>query len=161
MADFSTDWLDSLASDAHPQAEWKRALAAAEAIPAFARPRESELAILARASRNPSQLHLLLTAFARHGASLPANAPANQHPFALLCEYADDSAYDLRQWMDALAVFDQWLQEQNRDEQPLAMLLAYLSCCAEGQANSSLPLHLSHVLADMLEQYGYDGGADA
>lgn len=155
--------------------EWREALAAAQAIPSFARPSSKELNTLTRACEHPRQLRLLLEAFARHADTLPNNSshvpPASQPnplpagttpsqlPYALLCDFVDDSAHDLREWINALTVFDDWLRENNRPPQPLTMLLPYLSCSAEAQTSSPMPLPLPHILADMLELYGYEGSS--
>lgn len=83
--------------------------------------------------------------------------PPAASPFSLLATYVDETSHDLREWLKALDVFTDWLQANNRPPQPLTMLLGYLACSAMAQAGSALPLPLPHVLADMLDQYGYDG----
>lgn len=138
-------------------AQWRAALAAANGIPTALRPSDAELTTLMRACTEPQQLHLLLEAFARHATTLQPDAPQDQHPYPLLCDFVDDSAHDLSEWVSALAVFDNWLREHQRHPQPLNMLLPYLACSAQSQASLPLQLPLPHVVADMLEAYGYDG----
>lgn len=151
----------SAGTNADAAAQWLQALQLNATLPTHSRLSEHELATLARGCEQPLHLQQVLELFSRYAENLSSEAaalPANR-PFAQLAEYVDDSRHDLAEWTRALHLFLGWLAQQERGEQPLLMLLSYLSCTAQAQAATPLPLSLPHLLADMLELYGYDGDA--
>jgi hypothetical protein len=79
-------------------------------------------------------------------------------PWPRLAKRVDDSTYDLRQWFQALADFDRWLEAEGRQaEAPIDHRLGYIECATQSPEAASLSSDLSAVLAEMLELYGYVG----
>ena len=77
----------------------------------------------------------------------------------LLLESVDDSDYSLRDWVEALVSFSEYIEEKD-GVADLNTMLGYLNCCCEADGGSvSLPL--IHVLNEMLKQYGFEGGQSA
>lgn len=74
----------------------------------------------------------------------------------LLLEYVDDSDFCLRDWVEALVSFSEWV-EASDGAADLKTMLGYLHCCCiSSQGECQLPL--THVLHEMLNQYGFSGG---
>jgi hypothetical protein len=70
-----------------------------------------------------------------------------------LLQYADESAYSPRQWMESLYVLQQWL---DRHDLKLSAndQLGYINCAAEYAQSSAHLSYLPDVIADMLATYG-------
>ncbi len=86
-------------------------------------------------------------------------AYARQHPntpdvYQMLAAKVDDSPFDLRQWLEAIATVEGWLDDlrlrANFDD-----ILGYLECCCMMSSRSpSLPL--KEIAQDMLTEHGFD-----
>ena len=65
----------------------------------------------------------------------------------------DDSPYSLRQWVESLMVFGQWLDVRGLTL-PLEEQIGYVCCAAEASVASSTMTHLPDLVGEMLEAYG-------
>lgn len=73
----------------------------------------------------------------------------------LVLNGAEESPYPLQQWLEALYLVGQWLDDRGLSL-PLENQIGYVACSAEaGSAYASLT-QLSVQVADMLENYGCD-----
>lgn len=73
--------------------------------------------------------------------------------FNELLESIDESEFSARAWIEALIIFEDWLQEKSLDLS-IADQIAYICCSVESvRAGGSLE-YLPTVVTEMLEQYG-------
>ena len=72
-------------------------------------------------------------------------------------ERIDASGYSPEAWMQALATLAEWLKSQNC-KTDLSKAIGYLTCSIEATQNDPTQRHLSAVVLEMLQQYGFDGG---
>lgn len=72
-----------------------------------------------------------------------------------LVDAADESAYSLRQWVDALIVIGQWLDARGLrasfDDQ-----LGYIHCACESAGAGTVLIPLPSLVSEMLDDYGFD-----
>lgn len=132
-------WLEALSEGAYLQGE--------------AHLGERDFSRTLAACSTPKRFSLLLEAFDEH---------AKEHPYApngfqLLADHVDESPDSLEDWTAAIEYFYDWLAQNQRPAPGLAPLLEYLSCCVEAQAGQPDKAQLRDVLADMLDQYGFEG----
>lgn len=74
----------------------------------------------------------------------------------LLLSEAEESPYPLQQWLEALFLFDQWLDRCGLFL-PLENQIGYVACSAEAGSAYATLTQLSVQVAEMLENYGCDG----
>lgn len=74
----------------------------------------------------------------------------------ILLEAVDESDYSLRDWVEALVSFSEYIEDSD-GVADLKIMLGYLNCCCEAN-EGSVGLPLIHVLNEMLSQYGFEGG---
>ncbi len=70
-----------------------------------------------------------------------------------LLEQVDESAFSLRDWMEALIVLNQWLQERSLNL-PINDNIGYVSCAVASAGAGAHLSHLPSLVHDLLEQYG-------
>lgn len=73
----------------------------------------------------------------------------------LLLMKAEDSPYPLRQWVEALVRFQQWL-DTHQLSHPIVNQISYVACSAEAGSAYATLTQLPDQLFDMLENYGCD-----
>lgn len=75
-------------------------------------------------------------------------------------EMVDGSGHSVRDWAEALAVFDRWLDEQGIAARPFDAMCGYLHCC--GMLNpATLPSpSLKVTLVEALTEFGFDASVD-
>jgi len=80
---------------------------------------------------------------------------ANQELILPLLGDVDESAYSLREWIDAFLVMAEWL-DKNGLTASLEDQIGFL-CCASGAAGSSANLTaLPELVIDLLDSYGFE-----
>lgn len=73
-----------------------------------------------------------------------------------LFEKVDESDYSLRDWAEALVVFDRWLAQKGVSERPHTAMLGYIHCCTMLNAPQiSLP-SLKVIVNQSLTEYGFE-----
>ncbi|EQC44741.1 hypothetical protein M900_0373 [Bacteriovorax sp. Seq25_V] len=82
--------------------------------------------------------------------------PNHKETGEMLFSFVDESEYDLPQWIEAIAIFHQWLTEKNRTT-TFPKMLGYISCCTQSPENKMLKYQLKDILNDMLKTHGYVG----
>ena len=70
-----------------------------------------------------------------------------------LLEQVDESDFSLRDWMEALLVLNQWLEERGLNL-PISDNIGYVSCAVASAGTGAHLSHLPSLVADLLEQYG-------
>lgn len=70
-----------------------------------------------------------------------------------LLEQVDESDFSLSDWMEALIVLNQWLEERSL-YLPTNDNIGYVSCAAASAGAGAHLSHLPSLVADLLEQYG-------
>jgi hypothetical protein len=70
-----------------------------------------------------------------------------------LLEEVDESDFSLRDWMEALLVLNQWLEERSLNL-PISDNVGYVSCAVASAGTGAHFSHLPNLVADLLEQYG-------
>jgi hypothetical protein len=70
-----------------------------------------------------------------------------------LLEEVDESDFSLRDWMEALLVLNQWLEERSLNL-PINDNIGYVSCAGASAGTGAHLSHLPSLVADLLEQYG-------
>jgi hypothetical protein len=80
---------------------------------------------------------------------------ANAHLATDLVSEADESPFPLRQWVEALLVFDQWLEARGLSV-PIEDQIGYVTCSAEAGSAYSTLTQLPTQVEEMLENYGCD-----
>jgi hypothetical protein len=73
-----------------------------------------------------------------------------------LIDMADSSPVHVREWLHALPVFNQWLQERGRVT-TLSGALGYIECTASVLERRNQPEALGDAVRQMLEMYGFEG----
>ncbi len=73
----------------------------------------------------------------------------------LLLSEAEESPYPMQQWLEALILVDQWLNERGLSL-PLENQIGYVACSAEAGSAYATLTQLSVQVAEMLENYGCD-----
>ena len=77
-------------------------------------------------------------------------ADALQHA---LLEEADDSAFSLHQWVEALIVLSQWLEVHGFDLS-IEDHIGYVSCATVAAGSAVHLTHLPGLVEDLLERHG-------
>lgn len=75
-----------------------------------------------------------------------------------LLDAVDESAYSLRQWVDAFILVGQWLDARGL-RASFQDQLGYLSCACEAAGAGGNLTTLSGIVAEMLDSYGFDSAA--
>jgi hypothetical protein len=70
-----------------------------------------------------------------------------------LLEEVDESDFSLHDWMEALLVLNQWLEERGLNL-PIRDNIGYVSCAVASAGTGAHLSHLPSLVADLLEQYG-------
>ena len=70
-----------------------------------------------------------------------------------LLEEVDESDFSLRDWIEALLVLNQWLEERSLNL-PFNDNIGYVSCAGASAGAGAHLSHLPSLVADLLEQYG-------
>jgi len=70
-----------------------------------------------------------------------------------LLEQVDESDFSLRDWMEALIVLNQWLEERSLNL-PTNDNNGYVSCAVASAGAGAHLSHLPSLVHDLLEQYG-------
>jgi hypothetical protein len=70
-----------------------------------------------------------------------------------LLEEVDESDFSLCDWMEALLVLNQWLEERSL-KLPISDNVGYVSCAVASAGTGANLSHLPSLVADLLEQYG-------
>lgn len=70
-----------------------------------------------------------------------------------LLEQVDESDFSLRDWMEALIVLNQWLEERSLNL-PTNDNIGYVSCAVASAGAGAHLSHLPSLVRDLLEQYG-------
>lgn len=78
---------------------------------------------------------------------------ADQEVCDTFLEYVDDSAFSLRDWIDALRCLGHWLDARSLTMQ-LEDQIGYVSCASMAVDVSANLTHLPSLVDDMLETYG-------
>ncbi len=112
-----------------------------------------DLKLLANNCEQPRQLTLILEALDEY----QREHPDVKSTVTLLIDYANDSPYDIAQWLSAVEYFYQWL-EQNSRIAGLTPILEYISCCTQSTQAFGGKMPLKDILSDMLDQYGFQQG---
>ena len=73
----------------------------------------------------------------------------------LLLRAAEESPYPIRQWLEALDLFEHWLNTRKLSL-PVKNQIAYVACSSEGGSAYATLIHLPAQVEDMLENYGCD-----
>lgn len=73
----------------------------------------------------------------------------------LLLNEAEESPYPLQQWLEALHLINQWMDQRGLSL-PIENQIAYVACSAEAGSAYATLTQLSAQVADMLENYGCD-----
>ena len=73
----------------------------------------------------------------------------------LLLSKADENPYPLQQWLEALHLFEQWLDHRGLSL-PLENQIGYVACSAEAGSAYSTLTQLPTQVIEMLENYGCD-----
>ena len=77
-------------------------------------------------------------------------------PLDRLIKLANDSSFDLSDWMSTINFFSVWLHE-NKRKQDLGNMLEYLNCMIRGPDCKDVKIPMVEVLGITLEQFGYKG----
>ncbi|MDH4444068.1 MAG: hypothetical protein QE267_02955 [Akkermansiaceae bacterium] len=83
---------------------------------------------------------------------------ADAHLRDFLLSEAEESPYPLRQWLEALHLFDQWL-DTRRLSLPIENQIAYVACSSEGGSAYATLTQLPAQVEEMLEMFGCDEAA--
>lgn len=76
----------------------------------------------------------------------------------LLLEGTDDSAFSVREWVEALLVLDRWLESRDL-ALPIEDQIGYVSCAGESAGAGAALSHLPTLVREMLEAYGCERAA--
>ena len=68
----------------------------------------------------------------------------------------DESDYSLKDWVDAILAFEQWLNDQGIAEKSFLNMLGYLQCCAEMLSDHVEKPCLEQFLLQCLSDFGYE-----
>ncbi len=77
-----------------------------------------------------------------------------------LIEQVDQSDFSLADWIQALLLFDRWLDHNNIAARPVANMIAYIHCCTISLTDSLPPPDLATLTGKMLKQYGFDAAIE-
>lgn len=68
----------------------------------------------------------------------------------------DRSQFNLSSWLNAITLFQQYLEEHNQ-KTPFPKMLGYLQCCEESPENKDIDLNFIDLVQDMLTLHGFIG----
>jgi hypothetical protein len=74
----------------------------------------------------------------------------------LLFQNIENSCFNLKEWLEALVYFQEWLESKNR-KSSLSKMLGFLMCCEESPENKIFKTNSKTLLKNMLTEYGYIG----
>jgi hypothetical protein len=106
--------------------------------------------LITEAAGSPALTTYLEKHFTTPGCELPE----------LLLTKAEDSPFPLRQWLESLVLFEQWLSA-GRLTLPIANQIGYIACSAESGSAYATLTQLPVQVHEMLEQYGCDDAETA
>ncbi len=116
------------------------------------RPREKVIQAIAQACSEPSEL-----AFLAEAAFDQSVDPASGfNPLEQLLIKVDDSAYSLKDWIDACKTLFTFLEARDRHTD-LGSAMEFLTCCSQYAITHPNPLSLSELTEDMLCEFGFEG----
>ncbi len=78
-----------------------------------------------------------------------------------LFEQVDQSDYSLSDWIKALLIFDQWLDDKKIQGRPVASMLSYIHCCTLTLSDNLAPPDLARLTNEMLKLYGFDAASES
>lgn len=73
-------------------------------------------------------------------------------------ETVDESPYALEDWIEALLLFDSWLEEKGCSARPVAAMTGYIHCCILTLAGIVALPSLKDLVRENLERYGFQAG---
>lgn len=73
-----------------------------------------------------------------------------------LFEKVDESDYSLRDWAEALVVFDRWLTVERARERPFTAMLGYIHCCTMANTPQIGLASLKVIVDQSLTEYGFE-----
>ncbi len=79
---------------------------------------------------------------------------ANERQMKILLQAVDASAHSIEEWIPALQVVGEWMQQNDR-ETSMERRIGYLSCCAES-ISSHPGVNLAEVANEMLTTHGME-----
>ncbi len=68
----------------------------------------------------------------------------------------DRSDFNLFSWLEAITIFSNWLDKNNR-KSPFPKMLGYLQCCEDSPENKDVTHVFVDLVNDMLEKHGFEG----
>ena len=136
-----------------PFLEWLNAFTESIKLQDHLQISNADFELLANNCERATQFSLIIEAL---------DAYRREHPdvdnsINILIEYANDSPYDLKQWLSAIDLFYHWLKQKNRIS-GLIFILEYISCCTQSAQAFGGKIPLVDVLSDMLDQFGFQQG---
>lgn len=136
------------ARDPEQVSQWRKCLESVRVNFRFLHATGEELERLAKDCENPSQFTLILRWLYRDSrVRLEADRPVE-----LLFFYADGSQYTLKEWLEAISVFSDWMDKEGRDVSFLEML-KYLKCCTELQDAKTTTEVFANLVHSALDVY--------
>ena len=114
---------------------------------------DEALEAIARASKSPEKLMVLMRLIYQFTKKHPNDAPIVEQIFRRV----NNTQYSLSDWIDAIAYFHSWLTERKLkiDLQPM---IRYLTCCTEAPDAAKSGHALVALAEDMLATYDYEAG---
>ncbi|MFZ9596028.1 MAG: hypothetical protein ACO3A2_08120 [Bdellovibrionia bacterium] len=136
----------------HSEKQWLQALESARMSLKWISTNHMSLEQLALSSQTPEQFTLMIRLIYQAGQTHPQASPVTEQ----LLSSVSDSAFSLRDWIEALEQFTHWLN-QNQEVIDLRAMLKYLLCCTESAEAKTTNSTLSQLLESALEHLGYEG----
>lgn len=102
----------------------------------------------------PDEAHLKVLSF--YLGHLLNSSSMHKEKGRLLFDLADESYYDLTEWIKAIKVFDDYLNEHKRTTK-FELMLEYISCSCQSPENKLVKYPLHDLVKKMLDEYGYVG----
>jgi hypothetical protein len=113
---------------------------------------DKDLEKIFTASNDPEKFNTVIKLLYSYTRSNPNGSLAVK----LLINHVDTSHYSLSDWVDAINIFNTWLENEGR-KTSWDMMLGYLACCTESPENKDIKHKFTDILSDMLNEHGFEG----
>lgn len=113
---------------------------------------DERLELLLNNIRNEDELKTIFSYLQKHLKSSPHHKENGE----LLFSYIDKTQYSVREWIEAIILFDNWLENQGR-KTDFKKMIGYIECSTMSPENKMLKYNLKELVEKMLNEFGFVG----
>lgn len=97
-------------------------------------------------------LELMVKLLYQDSKERPVGVPGIDQFFKVV-NHSDFALFD---WLEAVTLFQNWLNSENR-KTPFLKMLGYLQCCEDSPENKDIQKKFTELVQEMIDEHGYIG----